>query len=164
MMLPSPRRFEVDSESNRGCRQEMFSFNAVTLSGTGQGRTVAAWLPSHRTRLFLRPRPNCAIKLVPTVTCFVVATAVTLGGVGCIGARAAPGDGQIGTPESSVEKPEDIGNRGHTNVEIFIPHRGTAPTLQPPVSSSRAPAANTPSGPPNTGVGGGQVAPSSERP
>jgi hypothetical protein len=162
--LPSPHRFEVDSESDGDWRQEMFGFNAVTGSGARAERTVAAWLRSHRTRLFLRPRPNCLIKLLPTVTCFVVAAVVTLGGVRCTGARAAPDGGEVVTPESSVEKPGDIGKSGHTNVEVFIPHGGTTPTPQAPVPPSRAPATNTPSGSPNTGVGGGQVAPSSERP
>jgi hypothetical protein len=32
--------------------------------------------------------------------------------------------GKIIIPESSVERPGEVGNRGHTNIEIFVPRGG----------------------------------------
>src|SRR5215469_3973496 len=40
-------------------------------------------------------------------------------------AQTSPVGGQVTTPGSSIEKPEDSGVRAHTNIEIFRP--GTPP-------------------------------------
>ena len=45
--------------------------------------------------------------------------------------RKVPG-GTVTTPESSVQKPGDVGVRSHSNVEIFTPNEKPPP--QPPSS------------------------------
>ncbi len=40
---------------------------------------------------------------------------------------APPQGGQVSIPNSSIEKPGDVGVRAHTNTQIFIPRR-RAPT------------------------------------
>ena len=60
-------------------------------------------------------------------------------------AQAPPGEGQVYTPQSSIEKPGDTGVRAHTNVQIFIPNRGADGAQAPP--GSRAPGAAGPSSP-----------------
>jgi hypothetical protein len=47
---------------------------------------------------------------------------------------APPGSGQSGTivtPESSIPKPGDTGERAHTNVEIFVPTPVAPPKIHP---------------------------------
>ena len=46
--------------------------------------------------------------------------------------QTPPGEGQVVTPPSSIEKPGDSGVRAHTNTQIFIPNRGLAGTRAPP--------------------------------
>ena len=54
-------------------------------------------------------------------------------------AQTSPVGGQVTTPGSSIEKPEDSGVRAHTNIEIFRP--GPQPAgarfgvSQPPVTA-----------------------------
>ena len=38
--------------------------------------------------------------------------------------QTPPGEGQVSTPQSTIEKPGDSGVRAHTNTKIFIPNRG----------------------------------------
>ncbi len=40
------------------------------------------------------------------------------------------GAGVVKVPRSSIERPGDVGVRGHTNLEIFVPDRPVSP--QPP--------------------------------
>jgi hypothetical protein len=47
-------------------------------------------------------------------------------------AQAPPGAGQVVTPGSSVQQPEDTGVRAHTNIEIFVPNRAANGTQAPP--------------------------------
>jgi hypothetical protein len=46
-------------------------------------------------------------------------------------AQVPVGAGQIATPESSIEKPGDVGMRAHTNIQIFVPNRSPG-GAQPP--------------------------------
>jgi hypothetical protein len=47
-------------------------------------------------------------------------------------AQVLPGAGQVSTPNSSVEKPGDVGKRAHTNIQIFTPKRSPAGTQPSP--------------------------------
>jgi hypothetical protein len=76
-----------------------------------------------------------------TVAPFAVAAVVMLAALDCAMANAVASGGQVVVPPSSVEQPGDAGKRAHTNVEIFVPYPGTAPT--PPSPGSRG------VGPPN---------------
>ena len=49
---------------------------------------------------------------------------VALLGAGIGYAQVPPGAGQVSIPESSIEKPGDVGVRAHTNIQIFVPNRG----------------------------------------
>jgi len=50
-------------------------------------------------------------------------------------AQTSPVGGQVTTPGSSIEKPEDSGVRAHTNIEIFRP--GPQPAGAGPACPSR---------------------------
>jgi hypothetical protein len=52
------------------------------------------------------------------------ALVVALLGAGIGYAQVPPGAGQVSIPESSIEKPGDVGVRAHTNTQIFVPNRG----------------------------------------
>ena len=76
--------------------------------------------------------------------------------IGALGASAAEGaygqvasrGGHVETPESSIEQPEHIGARAHTNFKMFIPAAGGMANTQGPLSSL----GTTPEiGPPYTG-------------
>lgn len=86
---------------------------------------------------------------VKRVAFFALAAAARLLAAGVADAQAAPGGGQVVIPQSSVEKPGDIGKRAHTNIEIFVPNPGTG--LPPPA-------------PPSPGVGPRQTAPRARNP
>jgi kumamolisin len=58
----------------------------------------------------------------------VAAATTALLAVGGGAVQSAAASGQIVTPPSGVVKPEDIGRRAHTNVELFLPPGGLAPT------------------------------------
>ena len=60
-------------------------------------------------------------------------------------AQPPTGAGQISTPESSAEKPGDVGMRAHTNIEIFVPNRGPA-DAQPPAGNGNPGGTGYPSG------------------
>jgi hypothetical protein len=60
-------------------------------------------------------------------------------------AQPPTGAGQISTPESSSEKPGDVGMRAHTNIEIFVPNRGPA-DAQPPAGNGNPGGTGYPSG------------------
>ena len=60
-------------------------------------------------------------------------------------AQPPTGAGQISTPESSSEKPGDVGMRAHTNIEIFVPNRGPA-DAQPPAGNGNIGGTGHPSG------------------
>jgi hypothetical protein len=90
-----------------------------------------------------------------TIAPLAVAAAVTLAAVTSAHADTAASGGQVVIPESSVEKPGDVGKRGHTNIEIFVPRPG----LTPP-SPGVGPGAN----PQATGAGGGRGAAGSQKP
>ena len=61
-------------------------------------------------------------------------------------AQPPTGAGQISTPESSAEKPSDVGMRAHTNIEIFVPNRGPA-AVQPSAGDGNLGGTGYPSGP-----------------
>jgi hypothetical protein len=56
--------------------------------------------------------------LLQALTVVIVAT----GGY----AQPLPARGHVPIPESSVEKPRDVGVRAHTNIELFSPDRAAA--------------------------------------
>jgi hypothetical protein len=57
----------------------------------------------------------------------VGAVAIAAVAAGCARAQTPSDGGQVSIPRSSVEQPADVGNRAHTNVEIFVPRQvGTA--------------------------------------
>jgi hypothetical protein len=60
--------------------------------------------------------------------------AVAVFGAGYGFAQVSPGAGQVSTPESSIEKPGDIGVRAHTNTQIFIPNQSANGAPAPPGS------------------------------
>jgi hypothetical protein len=64
-----------------------------------------------------------------------------------VGARGAPDGGRIVIPRSGVEQPGDVGQRGHTNVEIFVPRPGTGPPPRSPAPPGIGPAKNPHPGP-----------------
>jgi kumamolisin len=76
--------------------------------------------------------------------------------IGALGASAAEGaygqvasrGGHVETPESSIEQPEHIGARAHTNFKMFIPAAGGMANTQRPLSS---PGTTPEIGPPYTG-------------
>jgi hypothetical protein len=110
------------------------------------------------------PQSGFRVMWVKTVACVAVAAAMTLTVVGCAAAQAAPDGGHVVIPESSVEKPGDVGKRAHTNIEIFVPRPGTVLTPPSPGSPGVGPPANLPASPQATGAGGGQRASGSQRP
>jgi hypothetical protein len=65
-------------------------------------------------------------------------------------AQTPPAGGQVSIPGSSIEKPRDIGKRGHTNFEIFIPNRGANGAQSPPRGAGSA----VPEGPDAERAGG----------
>ena len=101
---------------------------------------------------------------VKTVALFAVAAAVKLTLAGFGDARAAPNGGQVVIPESSVEKPGDVGKRAHTNIEIFVTRPGTVLTPPSPGSPGAGPPSKLPSSPQTTGAGGGQGASGAQGP
>jgi hypothetical protein len=60
-------------------------------------------------------------------------------------AQPPTGAGKISTPESSAEKPGDVGTQAHTNIEIFVPNRGPA-DAQPPAGNGNIGGTGHPSG------------------
>jgi hypothetical protein len=76
------------------------------------------------------------------LTCWL---AVALLAAGNGYAQVPPGAGQVSTPESSIERPGDIGVRAHTNTQIFIPNWGADPAQAPPGDGT--PGAAVPSSP-----------------
>lgn len=46
------------------------------------------------------------------------------------------GEGVVKTPESSVPKPGDTGERAHTNTKIFVPTFPSPPNVQPGTGGS----------------------------
>ncbi len=101
---------------------------------------------------------------VKRVAFFVLAAAARLLAAGVADAQAAPGGGQVVIPQSSVEKPGDVGKRAHTNIEIFVPNPGTGLTPPAPPSPGAGPPANRPPSPQPRGAGGGRGASGSPRP
>jgi len=63
--------------------------------------------------------------------------------IGALGASTAEGaygqvasrGGHVETPESSIEQPQHIGARAHTNFKMFIPAAGGMANTQRPLSS-----------------------------
>src|SRR5262245_61703882 len=97
-------------------------------------------------------------------TIFAVLAALTLTLAGFVDARAAPNGGQVVIPESSIEKPGDVGKRGHTNIEIFVPHPGTLLTPPSPTPPGVGTPASPPPSPQSTGAERAQGASGSHRP
>jgi len=96
---------------------------------------------------------------------FLFAAAATkLTAVGLPDAPTAPTGGQVVTPASNIEKLGDVGKRGHTNIEIFVPRPGTVLTPPSPGSPDAGPPANRPSGRQTTGAESGQGASSPQKP
>jgi len=62
---------------------------------------------------------------------FVLALVAAAEGYG----QPLPGEGQVSTPQSTIEKPGDSGVRAHTNTQIFIPNRGPDGAGAPPGGS-----------------------------
>jgi len=58
------------------------------------------------------------MKLFSASALIVLLALTTLGG-----AQVRPLDGKVFTPDSSIEKPGDIGLRAHTNIHVFIPSK-----------------------------------------
>ena len=65
--------------------------------------------------------------------------------------QTSSGGGQVTTPQSTIEKPGDIGVRAHTNIQIFTPNRGPDGTQAP----QGGPAGGTPQAPGAERAGGG---------
>jgi hypothetical protein len=70
-------------------------------------------------------------------------------------AQAPSAGGQVLTPESSNEKPGDIGVRAHTNIEIFRPNRGADGGQAPPGGVPGGAQLLPPQPPGTEGVGSG---------
>jgi hypothetical protein len=56
-------------------------------------------------------------------------------------AQNSSGAGQVLIPPSNVENPADVGNRAHTNVEVFVPEKPIAPKSMPPKATGSTPPA-----------------------
>lgn len=50
------------------------------------------------------------------------------------------GEGVVVTPESSVPKPGDAGNRMHTNTKVFVPSYGSGKPKHPKADDPQRPA------------------------
>ena len=61
---------------------------------------------------------------------------VVLGVTSLASAQIRPISGKVFTPDSSIEKPGDIGKRAHTNIKLFLPSKAmkNAQPLGPPFS------------------------------
>jgi len=52
-------------------------------------------------------------------------------------AKLSSVEGQVATPDSSIEKPGDSGVRAHTNIEIFRPKMPVTMAPRPPSATNR---------------------------
>ena len=68
-----------------------------------------------------------------------VAAVLTLSTSGALGESRPARGGQVIVPDSSIESPDDIGRRVHTNVSVFVPAGGMAGVTPSTVAAAHAP-------------------------